>query len=49
MAGFKQYPSLLNKLSTHKTSKAYIYINKLARMDVRTLKEHIKQSPTYES
>jgi len=49
MTGFSQYPALLEKLGKHKTSKACIYINKLADIDLDVLKELIKQSVNYES
>ena len=48
MTGFSQYPTLLEKLGKHKTSKACIYINKLADIDLEILKELIKQSLAYE-
>ena len=42
--GFAGYDSLLNKLGKHKTSKGCLYINKLADVDDKVLKELIKRS-----
>jgi hypothetical protein len=44
MLGVADYSDLLNKLGKHKTGKGCLYINKLADVDVPTLKELIKQS-----
>ena len=49
MTGFDQYPELLAKLGKYKTSKACLYINKLADIDTNVLKELITQSFAYES
>jgi len=43
-AGFDGYAELLKKLGKCKTSKACLYINRLADVDLPTLKELIKQS-----
>ena len=47
MAGISQYPELLEKLGKHKTSKACLYINKLADVDKSVLKDIIKKSAEY--
>lgn len=47
MAGISQYPELLEKLGKHKTSKACLYINKLADVDKEVLKDLIKKSADY--
>jgi hypothetical protein len=47
MAGINQYPELLEQLGKHKTSKACLYINKLADIDKTVLKEVIKKSADY--
>jgi hypothetical protein len=44
MLGLANYTDLLKKLGKHKTGKGCLYINKLADVDVPTLKELIKQS-----
>ena len=44
MPGFNDYSDLLEKLGKHKTSKACLYINKLADVDVTVLKEIIWRS-----
>lgn len=44
MAGFAGHDDLLKKLGKFKTGKACLYINKLADVDVPTLKELVKQS-----
>ncbi|AKE52161.1 DUF1801 domain-containing protein [Kangiella geojedonensis] len=47
MAGINQYPELLKKLGKHKTSKACLYINKLADVDTSVLEDIIKKSAQY--
>lgn len=47
MPGFNNFEPLLQKLGKHKTSKACLYINKLADVDIVVLKELITQSVTY--
>lgn len=47
MAGISQYPDLLGSLGKHKTSKACLYINKLADVDKEVLKDLIKKSADY--
>ncbi|WP_299766339.1 DUF1801 domain-containing protein [uncultured Dokdonia sp.] len=47
MPGFANFDSLLKKLGKHKTSKACLYINKLADVDLDILKELIHQSVDY--
>ena len=49
MAGFSQYDELLSKLGKFKTGKSCLYINKIADVDLPTLKELIKQSVAYVS
>ncbi len=44
MSGFDEYKSLLGKLGKHKTGKSCLYINKLADVDVDTLKELVRRS-----
>lgn len=44
MLGVADYSDLLNKLGKYKTGKGCLYINKLADVDVPTLKELIKQA-----
>ena len=44
MTGLERYPALLKKLGKHKTGKACLYINKLADVDLPTLRQLIKQS-----
>jgi len=47
MPGFNNLGPLLEKLGKHKTSKACLYINKLADVDEEVLKELITQSVKY--
>lgn len=47
MPGFNNFGPLLEKLGKHKTSKACLYINKLADVDIEILKKLIEQSVTY--
>lgn len=47
MPGFKIIDDLLPKLGKHKTSKACLYINKLADIDMEVLKNIIERSITY--
>jgi len=44
MDGFHGYQSLLQKLGKYSTGKSCLYINKLADVDLSTLRELIKQS-----
>ena len=47
MSGISKYPDLLKKLGKFKTGKGCIYINKIEDIDIKTLKELIKQSVGY--
>ncbi|MBF8269101.1 MAG: hypothetical protein HW386_810 [Gammaproteobacteria bacterium] len=47
MSGFTSYKELLKKLGKHKISKACLYINKLADIDLDVLQEIIKASYRY--
>jgi hypothetical protein len=47
MPGFTNFKPLLKKLGKHKTSKACLYINKLADVDLDILKELTQQSVDY--
>ena len=47
MSGFSKYPDLLKKLGKFKTSKGCLYINKIEDIDIKILKELIKQSVGY--
>ena len=47
MPGFNNFEPLLKKLGKHKTSKACLYINKLADVDLEILKKLIQQSVDY--
>ena len=49
MAGFSRYDELLSKLGKFKTGKSCLYINKIADVDLPTLKELITQSVSYVS
>ena len=44
MSGFQEYDELLMRLGKHKTGKACLYINKVADIDLPTLKELVRQS-----
>jgi hypothetical protein len=44
MDGFGGYEALLEKLGKYRTGKSCLYINKLADVDLPTLRELIKQS-----
>jgi hypothetical protein len=44
MSGFEGYDSLLSRLGKHKTGKSCLYINKLADVDLATLRELVAQS-----
>ena len=44
MLGAGNYTDLLKKLGKHKTGKGCLYINRLADVDLPTLKELVKQS-----
>lgn len=47
MNGFEAYKDLLPKLGKHKTSKACLYFNKLADVDVMVLKKILAHSSNY--
>lgn len=47
MTGFDRYDALLEKLGKYKTGKSCLYINKLADVDLDTLRELVRQSVTY--
>jgi len=47
MLGFQEYDELLMRLGKHKTGKACLYINKVADIDLPTLKELVRQSAEY--
>ncbi|WP_018625074.1 DUF1801 domain-containing protein [Kangiella aquimarina] len=47
MAGFKRYEELMPKLGKYKTGKSCLYINKLADVDEKVLKELIQLSASY--
>ena len=49
MAGFSRYDELLSKLGKFKTGKFCLYIKKIEDVDLKTLKELIKQSVAYVS
>ena len=44
MGGFDQFQDLLPKLGKHSTGKGCLYINKLADVDIKVLKELITKS-----
>jgi hypothetical protein len=44
MGGFNPHTELLKKLGKHKNGVGCLYINKLADVDIKTLKELLKQS-----
>lgn len=44
MSGFSDFSDLLEDLGKHKTSKACLYINKLADVDIKVLEKIIKRS-----
>lgn len=47
MSGFKRYPELLEKLGRYKTGKACLYIKRLDDIDLKVLKELIRESVKY--
>jgi len=47
MSGFKRYNELMKKLGKHKTGSSCLYINKLEDIDMKVLKELIKESVKY--
>ncbi len=49
MAGFSRYDELLSKLGKFKTGKSCLYMNKIEDVDLKPLKELIKQSVAYVS
>ena len=44
VGGFPDYDALLAKLGKHKTSKACLYVNKLADIDLTMLEEIVRQT-----
>ena len=44
MSGFEEYDEFMARLGKYKTGKACLYINKLADVDLPTLKELVRQS-----
>ena len=44
VGGFEEYESLLGRLGKHKTSKACLYVNKLADVDTGVLEEIVRRS-----
>lgn len=44
VGGFPEYDALLAKLGKHKRSKACLYLNKLADVDLNTLEEIVRRS-----
>ena len=44
MAGFDKYEQLLGKLGKHSTGKSCLYIKKIEDVDLKVLKELVKQS-----
>ena len=44
VGGFDEYESLLGRLGKHKTSKACLYLNKLADVDAGVLEEIVRRS-----
>jgi hypothetical protein len=44
MPGFSEYGALLDKLGKHKLGKSCLYINKLADIDVETLRQLVRRS-----
>lgn len=44
MPGFDRYNALLKELGKHKTGKSCLYINKLEDVDLKVLKELVKES-----
>lgn len=44
MAGFTNYDALMNKLGKYKTGKSCLYVKKLEDIDLKTLRELVKQS-----
>lgn len=47
MAGFKRYPELMEKLGKYKTGSSCLYIKKLSDIDIKILKELVKESVKY--
>ena len=47
MAGFKKYPELMKKLGKFKSSVSCLYVKKLENIDIKVLKELIKESYKY--
>jgi hypothetical protein len=44
ISGFEEYDQMMQKLGKHKTGKSCLYINRLADIDLPTLKELVRQS-----
>jgi hypothetical protein len=44
VGGFPEYQALLGKLGKHKSSKACLYLNKLADVDLAVLEEIVRRS-----
>ena len=44
LGGFPEYEALLGRLGKHKTSKACLYVNKLADVDAGVLEEIVRRS-----
>ena len=44
VGGFAEYDALLARLGKHKTSKACLYVNKLADVDMAVLEEIVRRS-----
>ncbi len=44
VGGFPEYPEMLARLGKHKTSKACLYLNKLAEVDMEVLEEIVRRS-----
>ena len=47
MSGFEEYDALLGRLGKFKTGKSCLYINKLADVDIPTLRELVARSVAY--
>lgn len=47
MTGFAKYPELMKKLGKHKTGGSCLYMNKLADVDLKVLKELVSTSYKY--
>ena len=47
LAGYAQHGELMAKLGKHKTGKGCLYINKLADIDLKVLKDLVKRAVQY--